>query len=657
MMLRSVFCCALLAACAAEGAELFVAKSGNDKNPGSEKAPFATIGRAAAVVRPGDTVKIGPGIYREQVNFRRSGKKDAPIVFAGTRGPKGEFLTVVEAPGTVLSKWTPALEIHADAWKTPIAKRPDLIMMDGAMITYINPLSMALPRRKPLPKELNAPEIWSKFVPGTKRLPGLDFLSLPADIKMTHPYMNMKREPFFDTIGNVLSGWHDGVLYVRFAKKEKPQDHRFTASYGTCFSVTGSYLTFRDLHLRGSRRQIHLWGGTSHNTVEKCLLMHGGNRILIGPKANGCVIRGNILTAGFIRSDLFQLRSDRDMRGGMLYQVFKYVIGTASSDDVGIYDCGRNTKICGNLILQGLIGMDALGVDCEVAGNVVREMSSIGICTGTTTVGKFHDNLVMNCGIPLRIHDLRHARVKREEYHYRNLFVQDRHAGSQIYVHCSSHTAADKVNFDPPPKGGKEPVYKQDPPDPVDAGKFYIYHNTFWGGHDKGWNCAFYVRYLSKRFRMVMPFYELNNIFKDNPRLGVKTHELAGPDLLYTFDANAIGKFRSEPEIVKNNKVLDLKASLTIWNKNDLPGLPDVTLAPNSPALEAGVDISRPFTVNGKSYPALPGFAPGYFKGKAPAAGALQAGESMERFIVLHRRAEEAVKMLSELKEIARKER
>ena len=82
-----------------------------------------------------------------------------------------------------------------------------------------------------------------------------------------------------------------------------------------------------------------------------------------------------------------------------------------------------------------------------------------------------------------------------------------------------------------------------------------------------------------------------------------------------------------------------------------------MTLAPNSPALEAGIDISRPFTVNGKSYPAFPGFAPGYFKGKAPAAGALQAGESMERFIVLHRRAEEAVKMLAELKKNAVKEK
>ena len=107
---------------------------------------------------------------------------------------------------------------------------------------------------------------------------------------------------------------------------------------------------------------------------------------------------------------------------------------------------------------------------------------------------------------------------------------------------------------------------------------------------------------------------------------------------------------RRDPEVVKLNRRLDAKSSERLWNKNDLPGLPDVTLAPDSPALEAGVDISKPFTVKGKNYPALPGFKPGYFKGAAPAAGALQKGESARRFIEMHRKAEAAIKMLNELK-------
>ena len=653
---RFFLCGAALFAGTCFGAELYVSPAGSDKNPGSAKAPFATIGKAAAAAKAGDTVKIGPGLYREQITFRKGGKKGAPVTFAGTRGKNGEYLTVIEAPGKVLSGWVPAPEIHRDAWKTPLSPRPNLIMMDGSMIAYINHMTMDLPRwKKPLPKEINAEEIWSKFGPNCKRLPGLDFLSVPADIKMTHPYMNMKREPLFDTIGNVLSGWHKGTLYVRFADGRKPQDHRFTASYGEGFTVEAPYLVFRDLHMRGSRTQFRIKKGSVGTVIANCLLMHGGARIRIEEGAKDTVVRNSVLTAGFIRNDLFKLRSAADMRSGMLYEFFKYVIGTSLSDDAGIKDWGTGTKILDNVITQGLIGLDAMGIDCEVAGNVVRELSSVGICTGATTVGKLHHNLVMNCGIPLRLHNLRGKRAKREEYHYRNLYVQARHGGSQTFVHCQSHLwGPDMVNFEPLAKGEKVPRYKDNPPNPVDAGKIWIYHNTFWGGGDRAPH--FDVLRLSKRFRMVLPFFVIDNIFKDSYRLDTKSHELTGPNVLYTFAEDVPDKERRDPAVPKLNKVVNKAATAGLWNKNDLPGLPDMTLAPGSPALEAGVDISKPFTVNGKKYPALPGFEPGYFTGRAPAAGAFQQGEDAKKYIEMHRKAEKAIAMLSELKKNAAKE-
>ena len=107
---------------------------------------------------------------------------------------------------------------------------------------------------------------------------------------------------------------------------------------------------------------------------------------------------------------------------------------------------------------------------------------------------------------------------------------------------------------------------------------------------------------------------------------------------------------RKDPGVLKFNRALTQEDSGRIWKKGGLPGLPDLSLAPGSPALETGIDISRPFTVNGKTYPAFPGFEPGYFKGKAPAAGALQAGESMAFFNNLFLKGEKAAKMLNELK-------
>ena len=123
-----------------------VSPGGNDGNPGTREAPFATIAHAAERVKPGDTVKIGPGLYREQITFRKSGKKDAPITFLGSRGKNGEYLSVVEAPGATLDNWIPAPEIAPEVWKTPLKERPDLVLMDGKMIALIFQKRMDLPR-------------------------------------------------------------------------------------------------------------------------------------------------------------------------------------------------------------------------------------------------------------------------------------------------------------------------------------------------------------------------------------------------------------------------------------------------------------------------------------------------------------------------------
>ena len=648
-------CFALFVICAAGilcAAEIHVAKSGNDGNAGGADAPLASIAKAAQLAKPGDVVKIGPGIYREEITFTRSGSKDAPIVFEGTRGGAGEYLTIVEAGGDTLSKWEPAAEIAPNVWKAPVEKRPNLIMMDGDMLAYINSKTMELAQWEKLPAEVNDAMIWGAYGKNCKRLPGFDLLRLPKEIQVTHSYFGARKELFWPAIGNVLTGWRDGYLYLRFASDDKPEEHFISVSYGGGFTLQNvSFLTFRDLHMRGSRKQFHLRGNSFGNTIEKCLLMHGNARIHIEENVTGTTVRDNVMTAGFISGEFFGLRSSKDMRSGLLYLVFKYIIGESLSDDIGVNDRGKNTRILDNIFMQGLIGMDAFGAGVEVSGNVVRKMSSVGICTSSTTVGEFHHNLIMDCGIPLRVHRLRHTRTRREEYHYCNLFVQAPDGGGHIFVHSTSYSNTDDaINFE---KGTS--VYKENPPDPVDAGKIYIYHNTFWGGNDGG-SPLFTVTNLSKRFRMPLPFFVVNNIIKDNPRWSVVTHDLPGPNLLYVFDKDISLEERREKDVAKINRIVNLQDTKRIWNKNDIPGLPDMTLAEGSPALEAGIDISQPFAANGKQFQAFHGFKPGYFKGKAPAAGALQFGESQERFIAMHQRAEAIVKMLKELRDKTAKE-
>ena len=61
--------------------EASAVKNGN----GSRETPFRTIGEAARIARPGDTVIVGPGIYREYVDPANGGTQEHPIVYRSER--------------------------------------------------------------------------------------------------------------------------------------------------------------------------------------------------------------------------------------------------------------------------------------------------------------------------------------------------------------------------------------------------------------------------------------------------------------------------------------------------------------------------------------------------------------------------------------------
>jgi parallel beta-helix repeat protein len=62
-------------------ATYYVAKNGNDSNPGTEASPWFTIQKAADTLQPGDTVLIRKGVYQERVTPRRSGTEGNFITY------------------------------------------------------------------------------------------------------------------------------------------------------------------------------------------------------------------------------------------------------------------------------------------------------------------------------------------------------------------------------------------------------------------------------------------------------------------------------------------------------------------------------------------------------------------------------------------------
>lgn len=55
--------------------------AGNDDFDGSPNYPFKTIKKASSVCKPGTTVIVKPGIYRERIVPIKSGTKDKKITY------------------------------------------------------------------------------------------------------------------------------------------------------------------------------------------------------------------------------------------------------------------------------------------------------------------------------------------------------------------------------------------------------------------------------------------------------------------------------------------------------------------------------------------------------------------------------------------------
>ena len=69
----------------------YVSISGDDDNPGSLAEPYATINYALATLKPGDTLYLRGGTYFEEVEAERSGTSSQPITIAGY---KNEQVTI-----------------------------------------------------------------------------------------------------------------------------------------------------------------------------------------------------------------------------------------------------------------------------------------------------------------------------------------------------------------------------------------------------------------------------------------------------------------------------------------------------------------------------------------------------------------------------------
>lgn len=89
--LVSILCFLFIVSVPAHAAVRYVAKSGDDKNPGTSLHPWRTLAKAARTARAGDIVLVRRGTYHESLRPANSGRKDAPIVFRPYTGEHVEI--------------------------------------------------------------------------------------------------------------------------------------------------------------------------------------------------------------------------------------------------------------------------------------------------------------------------------------------------------------------------------------------------------------------------------------------------------------------------------------------------------------------------------------------------------------------------------------
>ncbi len=112
----------------ASAREIHVAKTGNDSHAGSPESPYLTIGKAATVAQPGDTVTVHAGTYREWVKPLRGGRdENSRITYRAAAGEEvlikgseqitswvqqGDGVWMVELPNRFFGDYNPYAPEH-----------------------------------------------------------------------------------------------------------------------------------------------------------------------------------------------------------------------------------------------------------------------------------------------------------------------------------------------------------------------------------------------------------------------------------------------------------------------------------------------------------------------------------------------------------------
>lgn len=575
----------------AENAETvrFVSPDGSDAGPGTSEEPWRTIRHAVDQARPGMVIRLTPGVFRERVVITRSGEEGRPVTIEGARGPGGERLTRIDAGIEVPPEtWEPAPGAGPNVYRnTALPFEPGLVTIAGRFIARAH--------------RANDGSQYPYATPG-------EIMAWPEDHVLERDEVEFS---FWDAMGAVFTcdPKNPSTLFLRIAESRSPADPRqrddiaVSPGGGVISIENASHIVIRGVEITRGEIGVNVSGnGARDNLVDDCLIMHGRQRVRITAGARGTVVRNSRLAMGFFGAQTGAWAGGKDVESVIkrhLYTYFKYMHGPGSiSDDRAVMVDGRalDTVIENSHLDGGLVGIQSsFNRGLVVRGNRIKDFSSVGLALRDGTLDALvHDNLVSNSSINIRIHRLNAPGGGHRAHIYRNTLFQPGEVGQHIF----SHVLAGIEEY----------------PEP----EFAFYHNTFAGGA-RGW----WMPHARNMPRGVPGVRFINNIFACNHPFRGHVPLYENPEAVGAFDYNWLGGQlygRFPPAwFGENNIVAEEKDWL--WTEGVMP---DFRLPEGHPAREAGIDLSRPFVIGGKTHEPLPGMEPGYFPGDRPDMGAVQ---------------------------------
>ena len=488
--------------CVQAGAATYYVSTTNaaasDDNDGSSALPWLTIGKATATVAAGDTVIVKAGTYNEAVLMATSGTAGSPITFTGERDASGNWLTIVDA-GTAMTNWYPAPEIGAGVYVQTNLSNPIVEMTVGASA-----------QRVPFVYTMTNGTYVKGYVytAASGVTNGYDLLNLASDAVVTLAG-GTNQISFWDGTGAIFCSTGT-VCYLRFKNGDDPNTNSVRglddSGYGT--SGTGrskyavgmngkSYIVWSNFCVRGAPVGIYLWGTAHHNTIVSNRVTGCYAKVYLynGPYLN--TVSGNAVSSTFYGGGGGGTFGEADEDGAFgnvsgaytyaqslranSYAISKYFMGQSSSFDEGLflYYAGSNNVIAWNAVSNcwgnGLNiwgnGTGTHTASTDVYSNAIHNVSSAGVLLERGQYGtRIHDNLIYDCNLNFRAHQMGFSDTNRLVYIYRNRCWLPAGVGDQIFLHWTYSTGAS--NFP----------------------TFWWYHNDFLGGYqgfrNNGWAAA-----------------------------------------------------------------------------------------------------------------------------------------------------------------------